>query len=139
MKFYAQVTLDKKIVPLETSDQEELSKLKRGTIYQFEVKKKRNTQFHRKFFSLLNLAYQNQNDKDEINNFEDFRAYVTIKAGFHKRIVTEKGELFLPKSINFSSMDEIEFSELYNKVFDFILLFLNTEKEELEQAIIDYI
>ncbi len=136
MKILVEKTLNG-LVPVMRSEQDKLqeSKLKLGETYEVEIKKKRNIKFHKKLFALLNLAYNNQ---EQFNNFEEFRSYVTMRAGFYKRIVTEKGEFFLPKSISFSSMDEVEFNHFYDQVFSFILLFLDCSNDDLFSALSDF-
>lgn len=116
-------------------DNLQASKLKLGETYEVEIKKKRNLKHHQKFFVLINLAFENQ---DLFNNKEEFRAYVTMRSGFYNRIVTYKGEFFLPQSISFSKMDQQQFEDFYDKVFAFILEFLKCDNEELLNALKEF-
>lgn len=135
MKFHGQLTHEKKIIPLHDSDAEVLYKLKANTVYSIEIKQQRNSQFHRKFWALLNTAYKNQ---EQFKNFEHFRAFCIMKSGFYDFIQTDKGGIYLPKSISFSSMDETEFSQLYEAVFQFVCNFLDVTKDEIIEALKDY-
>ena len=87
----------------------------------FEVKytKKRNAKFHRKFFALVNLCYQNQ---EQYNNFEHLRKELIICAGHYDLIFDlETGQQKKEaQSISFAKMDETEFSKLYTDVLNVI-------------------
>ena len=54
-----------------------------------------------------------------------------MKAGFYKRILTEKGEFYMPKSISFSKMDQIEFESFYDKMINQVIDYLGCDKEDL--------
>lgn len=124
--------------PVYNSDYEALQecKLKEGEVYEIEVKKKRNYEFHKKYFSLLNLCYDNQ---DTFSDFEELRYYLVCKAGYFKRVKTEKGEMIIPLSISFAKMDNIEFEQLYKKTIDVICHFIDVEKRDIFNEVINYI
>ena len=56
--------------PVDESDLEVFNNLKTGDIYSCEIKKPRNIKFHRMFFAMINLCFQNQ---DVFGNVEYFR------------------------------------------------------------------
>ena len=90
-----------------------------GKEVQVTVKQPRNLKFHRKFFAMLNMA---QSMADVTINPEQWRHLVLAGAGyctFHK--IGDK-MVAIPVSISFSSMDEVEFSQLYSDCLDFICL-----------------
>ena len=113
-------------LPAHNSDYDKLKRIKPGDIVQCEIKKPRNLKFHRKFFALMNMVYDNQ---EIFESLDDLRYFLTMKAGFNKRVMTNKGEMILPKSIRFSKMDEHEFSELYDRILDVIVLEFDFNKE----------
>ena len=45
-------------------------------------------------------------------DFESFREYVTVKAGFFQMVATPSGLRKVPKSISFAKMDEVDFANL---------------------------
>ena len=135
MELYLVKTNEGSFIPAYNSDHELAQKIKPGEIVQGKITRPRNVEFHRKFYALLNLGFSNQ---EQIEDFESFRAWVTMKAGFHKRVVTDSGEFYLPKSISFAKMDEIEFADLYSKVLDVLLKLLDTTKEDLEMELINF-
>lgn len=124
------------LVPLYSSDLEEKRKLKIGETYQVEVKRPRNYQFHKKFFALLNIGWENT---DVDMPFETYRRWVTMRAGFYKVYHTPKGELYEPESISFSSMDDDTFSEVYDRVLNIILKDTGAEKPDVEAMLIDFL
>jgi len=134
MKFFAQI-VNNKILPEYNSDYDKLKKLKPGVTYSFDIKQPRNVGFHRKFFSLLNLAFDNQS---AFNNFEEMRAWIIMKAGFYKRVVTPSGEMYQPESISFASMDDLQFAELYSRVMDVICNWLEISDEDVQEQLINY-
>ena len=122
--------------PDQDYDKKLVSKLKIGEIYQAEIKKPRNILFHRKFFALLNLGFDNQ---DRYDVFEHFRKEVTMRCGHYDEHVTVTGQIFyFPKSISFASIDEIEFQKLYECAIDVILKYFITGStpEEIDQAVL---
>ena len=135
MEFWAQIHEDG-LHPLRNSDSEQLSKLKLHNEYKFVVTQPRNVGHHRKFFALINMAYDNQ---EKFNSVDDFRAWCTIKAGYYRRIETPGNDLYLPESISFASMDQTKFEEFYYKFMDVICNFLDTSRDEIIENIVNYI
>jgi hypothetical protein len=136
MKIFVKKTLQG-LIPADRTEFDKLQdcKLKLGEYYEVEIKKKRNIKFHRKLFSLLNLCFNNQ---EHFNSIDELRAYVTMKAGYFVRTSTPDGEFFTPKSISFSNMDQVEFDDFYDKVFQQIIKLLDCEDEDLLNALKDY-
>lgn len=98
---------------------ERLSKIKAGTILRTELTKPRNYLFHKKFFAMRNVAFENQ---EQYTDDEAFRKALIIEAGYYEEMKLLDGSVLkVAKSINFGSMDEMEFGELYAKVFSVIL------------------
>lgn len=115
------------------SDFEKAKSIPVNVPFEIEYKKKRNILFHRKFFALIELVYQNQ---EVYNNKEHLRKDLTISAGFYEiRHNFEGVEIYEPKSISFANMDDVEFSELYNRFVDVVVQWLGIDK----QSIIDEI
>ena len=130
--------LNGSLLPAHDSDKELMSNIKAGEIYKYKFSKPRNVKFHRKFFALINLVYQNQ---DHYNNIDHLRYDLTIESGFYDvRYNKFTGEEIIEaKSISFSSMDEVEFSELYNKFLVTVVRVFGWDGEEIENNIADFI
>lgn len=123
--------------PLYDSDYNNYSKIALGEEFEIEYTKKRNSRFHRKFFALLKLAFENQQD---YRNLDVMRKDLIIVAGYydeHINLIT--GEVTkVHKSISFSNMGEIEFSEIYEAVKNVISRWLGLTNETIENEILQY-
>ena len=123
--------------PLYDEDYEEKRKLKIGETYQAEVKLLRNASFHNKVLKLLRLAWEFQSEaiRQSYNeNFELFREDVLITSGHCERYFSETRQEFVSrvKSISFSSMEQKEFEDLYERIKDVLFLtFLREVPEEV--------
>jgi hypothetical protein len=132
------------LVPLYDTDFEEAKKLKNGTIYKAKIVQPRNIDLHRKYFALINCAweYLNEAQQQHYANRENFRKTVEIAAGhFETCYSLERKEwLQVPKSISFSSMKEFEFRDLYTAVKDVIFsVFLrHVSFEDFEKELIHF-
>ncbi len=102
----------------------------------FEWSKPRNLKFHKKFFALLNMVYENQ---EQYNNIEHLRKDLTISAGYYDlRFNIEGVEVQEAKSISFAKMDDNEFSEFYNRIVDVVVKWLGIDKKEIIDNIEQY-
>jgi len=118
------------------SDYENAKRIKRDVELECEIKKKRNYEFHKKFFALINLVFQNQ---ERYRVFEDLREDLIIEAGFFSRRTNLEGdEVKKAKSISFSSMDEYEFNQLYDAVINVIIKHFKFEKRAIEENLIEF-
>jgi len=122
--------------PAHNSDYELYKKLKLNEEYQCEVKQVRNIRFHRKFFALLNMLYDNQ---EIYTNLDSLRKDLTIAAGYYDERVNFSGEVIIEaKSISFAKMSQQEFDELYNRVLDVIVKYFNFDREDIKNHIEQY-
>jgi len=117
---------------------EYVSKLNVGDIIKAKTNKPRNYEFHKKFFALIDLVFENQ---DKYETLEDLLVEIKLKVGHYKEHLTTKGQIiYLPKSISFAKMDEAEFSIFYEKVIDVILkYFIPVSRQDLELMINEFI
>jgi len=133
MKLYLVKQLNGTFKPAYDSDYEKAKKIKVNELYEYDFKQPRNVKFHRKFFALLNLVYNNQ---DVYSNIEDLREDLTIEAGYFRLTENIKGQTVKrAKSISFASMDETGFSDLYNSVVNVVINWLKISKEEISENI----
>ena len=119
-------------VPAYNSGYEKAKRFKPGETLLADIKRPRNIGFHCKFFALLNMGYQNQ---EQYDNFEDYRAVMIMKAGYYKVIETDRGVVYLPKSISFAAMDNLEFEELYSRMIDVLIKELGLDQEAIEKEL----
>lgn len=92
-------------------------------------KKRRQLWRHRKYFALLNIAFDNW-QPGEINskygipekNFDRFRKDIAILCGFYSVAVRLDGSTRIEAdSISFAKMDEQAFRDLYSKTIDLLI------------------
>lgn len=133
------------LIPMYDSDFDEKKKLKIGELYKCKIVKMRNYEHHKKYFALLNCAWEYQNEatcKHFKNTFELFRKTVEIAAGYCDLIysIERKEWIETPKSISFDKMDQLEFNELYNAVKDvlFTIFLKNISEEEFMKNLIGF-
>lgn len=145
----AEITLikgqDGALRPIDQQSHDILKKYKFGQGIACDIKKQNNPAFHRKLMALFNLGFECW-EPGEIQykgvtiekNFDRFRKDITIMAGFGIPSFNFKGEIrFEAKSLNFSSMDEIEREKLYQAVISVLLKHILTKytKDDLENVI----
>jgi hypothetical protein len=106
--------------PVDEAGEAALQKLSQGQIVSVEIKQSRNIHHHRMFWALMTIVWENM-DHERYPNVEDFTGAIKIAAGLRTRIVLPNGDVgFMPGSIAFHKMDQIQFSEFYNRVCDLI-------------------
>ncbi len=136
MELYLVKQLDNSFKVAYDSDYEKLKKIKAGKMVMCKITNPRNIGFHRKFFALIKMIYQNQ---EHYNNSDDLRADLIVSAGFYEKRITFFGEEVLkPKSISFSSMKQEEFDDLYNRVLDEIVKHFHFGKQDIIDNVEQY-
>lgn len=109
-------------------DYEMLQKIKIGNIVKAKIVQPRNIKFHRKFFSMINAAWDSLTEEQRKNmrSKDTFREQLLIVSGFSEPLYDINGEKFMEraKSISFAKMDEPAFDTVYNRVLDTILTIL---------------
>jgi hypothetical protein len=130
-------SLGGKFTPAHDSDLELAKQLKIGDVYKFTFTKPRNYEFHKKFFALIKLVFDNQ---DHYTNIEDLRHDLTVEAGYKVEKVNRfTGEVrYKAESINFASMDEVRFSTLYQKMLDTVIRVYEWEGTDLEAEVAEF-
>jgi len=121
-------------MPLYDEDYEAKKKLKNGEVYEAEIKLVRNYKFHKKFFALISAGYSllPERTQNGFRSTEGFRAYCIVAAGFYELYYNPRLKEFveIPKSLKFSSMDNAEFEEVYERVKDVIFGLLGSRITE---------
>lgn len=124
MKIYCRVT-DHGLIPLYDSDYEEKKKLRVGDTVLCDIKRPRNYEFHKKFFALVRLTFDNLpehlHQALSIYSEEDLLLSLKIDLGLCTTVRYGFREVIKPGSISFASMDETEFQRFYSSCIDVIL------------------
>lgn len=125
---------DGSYMPMYKSDIDASAKIKVGE--EVSASKKRNIQFHRKAFALLNLAFHNQ---DRYENIDFLREVLTLEAGYYVEGIDLRGnKLLKAKSWSFESMPQDEFENLYKALKHVIVRWLNVTDKQIEKEINQY-
>jgi hypothetical protein len=114
-----------------------LAKIAKGDVVNVDVRRPRNIQHHRMFWALMSIVHDNI-DHERYPTVEDLVAAVKIAAGLRTRIELPSGEIgFIPGSIAFHKMNQIEFAAFYERVCDLIAAhFLpGVDKEDLRKEV----
>lgn len=108
-----------RLVAFDDIAEDELNKFKTHEVYEVEIKRGRNPQFHRKVFAFLGFVYHHFNDPNEhlgkAKSFDLFRKNLTILAGYYDETYSYDGSVKLEaKSLSYASMSQSDFEELYS-------------------------
>lgn len=105
-----------------------------GDIVMGEFKSSRNIRLHGKFFMVIDLTFEHQNEFNDIN---DFREAVIVASGhWHWQKYFDGTSFRKADSISFVKMDDIEFGKVYSDVFNVCLQILGCQSEELENELL---
>lgn len=145
MDVYLVKTSTGALVPADEKSAEYLRKQKVGQGFRAGITRMRNIRFHRKFFALLNYAFDAWEPEAKLykglpveKSFDQFRADITILAGYYETAVRLDGTVRVtPKSIAFHRMDEDEFEKLYSAVIDVLLqrIFIDQTRGDVDNVV----
>lgn len=137
MEVFVVKTINGLLKPAFDEDKEKFSQFPKDGYFEIKYTKRRNIKFHRKFFALLKIAYENQSD---YRLMEDLRRDLIITSGHYEEVVNAiTGEVYkIAKSISFSNLDETEFSLIYEDVKNVIIQWLGIDNESLENELQQY-
>lgn len=143
------------LVPASDADKKIVDKIKAGQVLRFKFSRMRNYQFHKKWFALINLAFDYW-EPPEIpedpekqwmkkvtpeKNFDRFRKDITIRAGYYDAFFRIDGTVRIEaKSISFADMSEDEFEKLYSATVDVVLGQIYKDySEEMLESLVDQV
>lgn len=129
------------LTPKYESDREEFKKLKRNAEVVVEIKKGKNIEFHKKYFALLKLTFENfpewLEDTLNVHSVEDLRTRIKIDLGLYDISHYGNQSIIVPKSIAFDKMDETEFEKFYRMSVNHIIknYLKGVSNEQIEEEI----
>lgn len=127
------------LVPADPAEWEKLAgdRIGLGSECKCSITVPRNIRFHRKFFAMINEAFDMQ---DQYRNRDHWRDVVLIAAGHCDTFITHDGKVnYKPKSISFAKCDETEFNRIYNQTIQAIVDHFLTDEAEQYKLILGYI
>lgn len=124
MEIYCQVT-DRGLVPMYGSDLDEKKKLRVGEQVVCSIRRARNYQFHKKFFALVRLTFDNLPEPIQqrlgIKSESDMLDWLKIELGMFTAYRVNGSQVLKLGSISFANMGEDEFEEFYKRCVSIIL------------------
>jgi hypothetical protein len=102
-----------KLIPLDQDGLDFCAK-NSGREIMMEGKAARNPGHHKKFFALMNLLWTRTICGEAYASREQMRKAIFLAAGVTEIIPTRKGDVEVPRSLAFESMDQTEFDQVYN-------------------------
>lgn len=124
MEIYCRVT-DQGLVPMYDSDLSEKQRLRNGDTVLCTIRRPRNYEFHKKYFALLRLTYQNLpyliQQQMQIYSEEDMLDCLKIDLGLYTTVYHGGKPLLKTGSISFAKMDQSEFEQFFSRSVDIIL------------------
>ena len=125
MDIYCRVT-PYGLVPLYESDYDLKKRLRVGSTVRCRVSQPRNYEFHKKFFALVRLTFDNLPfplvGRWAIRSMDDMLRRFKRDLGYFTSSVNELGEREIEyRSISFAAMDEHEFEAFYENCVNLVL------------------
>lgn len=127
--------VDGALRPVLEQDGERLKRFKCGEPFNVSAKKPRNGKHHRLGMGMLQWVFDNQ---DRFDVFEDFLVEIKLRTGHYREHLTLRGVIiYVPKSISFEKMDEVEFGEWRSKAVSVVLKYFmpGMDAPEFESAL----
>jgi len=119
--------------PLCDEDRHALRHIKVGEYCKVRVTKPRNLAQHRLYWALCDLVAQNH---PEIQDRETASGVIKLEAGWVETVKSQDGKIyFLPKSISFSSMDQVQFQEYMDRATMIVAELLEVPVNTLQQEL----
>lgn len=110
---------DGSFLPRDKESAEWAAKKKIGSAHEVKESATRNYKYHCKYFGMLNLAWENQ---EQFKTMDLLRKAVQVNAGYYDTEYRLDGTCVLvARSIAFGSMSPEEFEKLYSDVLNVIL------------------
>lgn len=133
------------LAPSGEGDAEILERWKKGEVIRVKAARMRKGWRHRKFFTLLDVGFEAWEPPDEScngmpvqKNRERFRKDIIIATGRYDVVLGIDGTAKLEaKSMSFSSMDDLEFEQLYSDTVNVILekILTHYTREDLDERV----
>lgn len=132
------------LVPMYDSDFEEKKRLREGSVVKVTVTKQRNYEFHKKFFALVRLTFENLPERLHqmlnIHSETDMLTLLKLDLGYAHTVYYGTKQVVIVDSIAFASMDQFEFERFYDRAVDVVLnLYLRgTQKQDLIDNLLNF-
>lgn len=126
------------LFPADEEATEFLKGVKSGVVFSAEIRRPRNYENHKRYFSLLNLVVENQ---ENFKNVEQLKEAIKFELR-HTEMMRKMDGTFIEvaKSINFASMNEHDFQIFFSKSIDVVIQHIlpGIDKEDLINEVLAY-
>lgn len=117
-----------------------LDRAAQGEFFQLKIQRQRSGPFHRMHMGLISKVFKAQ---ERVDDFEAFRLWLKVGAGFVDWMPGPKGGVFpVPRSIDFNRCSEDDMREFHDRVIEFLrkphaqhYLFPNAAPKAAEEGI----
>ena len=129
------------LVPMYDSDYDEKKKLHEGETVMCSIRKPRNYEFHKKFFALVRMTFENLPERLvrmlSVRNEEDMLTVFKLDLGLFSTSWHCGRNVVKLDSISFAKMDETEFQKFYDRCIDLVLssYLRGTDKQSLIEEV----
>lgn len=104
--------------PVNSQADDVMRRLKHGDLVSVDVRKPRNVGMHRLYWALCQLVASNMDGDFSSEVVSDV---IKVRTGHVTVVRTKKGEVFIPKSISFASLDQIQFAEFFDRAIKVVV------------------
>jgi hypothetical protein len=128
-------------IPATDADKEKVSKIGQGEIVSCRSVDQRSMQFHRKFFALIRLAFDNMPERFDgfFPTPDDLRKELLILGGFYTEYTDFRGNTVkVPDSMAFDKMGAERFEQVYSKTLDLVCRLIGVEESDIMDQLIDF-
>ncbi len=135
MKAYIQKTL-KGWKPADEQSEKYWKKGKLGDYYQLEISKPRNGGYHRMYFAMLKIVFDNQEIYRSQNELLDAIKFGVGHVETRKKLT---GEFYQkPASISFANMEQDKFEDFFNRSVNVVLehILPGTTRDEIVNEVL---
>ena len=106
------------LYPVDATGEAAVRRFGLGELISVQVTRPRNAQFHRKFFAMLKIILDNQ---EYYKSIDDLLDICKLRTGHFRTVQTKDGDVRIPKSISFASMDETAFADFYDRACGWVI------------------
>jgi hypothetical protein len=130
-----------KAIPATDEDQKKFQKIGEGEVFTCKSVDQRSIEFHRKFFALIRLAFDNMPERFD-NHFpdpDDLRKELLILGGFYSEYTDFRGNTVkVPESMAFDKMGAERFEQVYNKTLDLVCRLIGVEESDVLDQLMEF-
>ena len=115
---------------------EKFSKIPAGATAYWEFRREQYSKFHRKFFAMVKVIFDNQ---DQYSNPQMFYKVLIMLAGYCEVLQVGNKTLFVADSVSYEKCSQSRLEKIYDKVLDVALekFCTGSTQEEIERKVLE--